>query len=193
MLLSWFPLPNGPRFWTRATTPPHLLSDPLLNGFVLLIIFGFLHCPRFLSISITHMGNKSPAFSSFWSVYIEWLVSSLVGPWLLKHASQIIDTNILTAVSLFCFVSLTVLGLSCGTWDLSLVFQCSCSMRDLDPWSGMEPRLPALGAWSLSLWTTRQVPQLLCVFNLLSDYLPLPLAHTLWKKEQCLLSSLQDL
>ena len=31
-------------------------------------------------------------------------------------------------------------------------------MRDLIPWPGMEPRPPALGAWILSHWTTREVP-----------------------------------
>jgi len=46
----------------------------------------------------------------------------------------------------------------------------------------MEPRLPALGAWSLSHQTTRQVPPLLCVFNLLSESLPRPL-HILYEKK----------
>ena len=36
----------------------------------------------------------------------------------------------------------------------------SCSMRDLVPWPGIEPRPPALGTQSLSHWTTRKVPQL---------------------------------
>ena len=34
----------------------------------------------------------------------------------------------------------------------------SCSMWDLVPWPGIEPRPPALGTWSLSHWTTREVP-----------------------------------
>ena len=39
----------------------------------------------------------------------------------------------------------------------------SCSLRTLGmwdpvPWPGMEPRLPAWGAWSPSHWTTREVP-----------------------------------
>ena len=29
----------------------------------------------------------------------------------------------------------------------------------LVPWPGIEPRTPALGAWSLSHWTTREVPR----------------------------------
>ena len=34
----------------------------------------------------------------------------------------------------------------------------SCSMWDLVPWPGIEPGPPALKAWNLSLWTTREVP-----------------------------------
>ena len=43
--------------------------------------------------------------------------------------------------------SLDLLGLSCNTWDLAA-------------WWGIEARTPALGAWSFSHWTTRQVPAL---------------------------------
>ena len=31
-------------------------------------------------------------------------------------------------------------------------------MWDLFPWAGIKPRAPALGAQSLSHWTTREVP-----------------------------------
>ena len=34
----------------------------------------------------------------------------------------------------------------------------SCSMWDLVPWPGIQPRPPALGEWSFSPWTTREVP-----------------------------------
>ena len=34
----------------------------------------------------------------------------------------------------------------------------SCSMWDLVPWAGIEPGPPALGLWSPSYWTTREVP-----------------------------------
>ena len=43
---------------------------------------------------------------------------------------------------------LTALGLGCHMWNLS-------------PWPGMERGPPALGVWSLSLWTTREVPKML--------------------------------
>ena len=33
-----------------------------------------------------------------------------------------------------------------------------CSMQDLVPQLGMEPRLPVLGARSLSFWSTSKVP-----------------------------------
>ena len=49
---------------------------------------------------------------------------------------------------LFCFLKilyLAMLGLSCSMWGLV-------------PWPGIKPRLPALGVWSLSHWTTREVP-----------------------------------
>ena len=42
---------------------------------------------------------------------------------------------------------------SCSMWALS------CSMWDLVPWPGIEPRHLALGAWSLSHWTTKEVPE----------------------------------
>ena len=43
------------------------------------------------------------------------------------------------------FIYLSVLGLSCGIWDLVSR-------------PGIEPRPPALGTWSLSHWATREVP-----------------------------------
>ena len=50
-------------------------------------------------------------------------------------------------------------------WHFSffLVAACrifSCSMWDLAPWLGIEPRPPALGVQSLSHWTIREVPLL---------------------------------
>ena len=32
-----------------------------------------------------------------------------------------------------------------------------CGMQDLVPWPGIKPRPPALGVWSLSHWTTKEV------------------------------------
>ena len=62
------------------------------------------------------------------------------------------------------FTYLAAPGLSCGMWDL-LVVACEfllwtliCGLWDLVPWSGIEPGPPALGAWSLSHWPTREVP-----------------------------------
>ena len=60
--------------------------------------------------------------------------------------------------------------LPCGMQDLLVaacgIFSCSrrtlsCSMWDLVPRPGIKPGPPALGARSLSHWTTREVPALL--------------------------------
>ena len=44
------------------------------------------------------------------------------------------------------YIYLAELSLSCGMWDPV-------------PSPGIKPGLPALGAWSLSHWTTREVPE----------------------------------
>ena len=47
-------------------------------------------------------------------------------------------------------------------WRLACVKNFrSCSMWDVVPWPGMGPRPPALGAWRLSHWATREAPWLL--------------------------------
>ena len=66
------------------------------------------------------------------------------------------------ALFAFSFLKLYLVapGLSCGMQE---VFSCSmqtlsCGMWDLVPRPGIKPRPPALGAWSLRHWTTREVP-----------------------------------
>ena len=46
---------------------------------------------------------------------------------------------------IYIYIYIAALGLSYSMWDLV-------------PWPGIEPGPPALGAWSLSHWTTREVP-----------------------------------
>ena len=41
----------------------------------------------------------------------------------------------------------------------------NCSVWDLVPWPEIEPGPPALGAQSLSPWTTREVPNLICFLD----------------------------
>ena len=59
-----------------------------------------------------------------------------------------------------------VLSAACGIfnlcWGMKDLFSCviqnlRCSMWDLVPWPGTEPRLPALEAGSLRHWTIREV------------------------------------
>ena len=48
----------------------------------------------------------------------------------------------------------------------------SCGMQNLIPWPGIELRPPALGVWSLSHWTTREVSLvvvLICFSLMISD------------------------
>ena len=48
---------------------------------------------------------------------------------------------------------------SCHMQDLSYDMQAlSCGMRDLTTWPGIKPKPPALRTWSLTHWTTREVP-----------------------------------
>ena len=58
----------------------------------------------------------------------------------------------------FIFFNICYLFWLHQVWDLFVcLFVCffSCSLWDLAPWPGIEPRSPALGAWNLSCWTTR--------------------------------------
>ena len=63
-------------------------------------------------------------------------------------------------VAAYEIFSCSLQTLSCGIRTLS------CGMWDLVPWAGIEPRPPALGAWSLSHCTTREVAKLRSFFNL---------------------------
>ena len=54
------------------------------------------------------------------------------------------------------FIYLAALGLSCSMWALV-------------PWAGFEPWLPALGAQSLSHWTTRKVPEIFFLSRKISN------------------------
>ena len=69
-------------------------------------------------------------------------------------------------VFLFLFWLHQVLVAAGGAFSLDV-----CSMCDLVPWPGIEPRPPALGAWSLSHWTTGEVLKQisLLLFPTLSD------------------------
>ena len=50
------------------------------------------------------------------------------------------------------------------------IFSLRCSMWDLVPRPGTEPRPLALGAWSLSHWTTWKALSCLREFSKLSDH-----------------------
>ena len=55
-----------------------------------------------------------------------------------------------------------ILGLHWCLWSsLVMTHMLSYSMWDLVPRPQFEPGPPALGVWSLSYWTTREVPHIL--------------------------------
>ena len=73
-------------------------------------------------------------------------VSKRFNQMLSKHFGFSLITHALQACFFFLFkvfIYLASPGLSCGNWDLP-------------SWPWKEPVPPALGAWSLSLWTTRE-------------------------------------
>ena len=55
----------------------------------------------------------------------------------------------------FLNIYLAALGVSCSIWNFS-----NCGTPDLVPWTRIEPRHPALGARSLSDWTTGKSPEI---------------------------------
>ena len=110
-----------------------------------------------------------PGIKLTWS----WFISFFVNCWTWLASIFFFNLflkNIYLFIYLFTYL-LTYLaapGLSCGmqdlrchVWDLHCGMRTlSCGMWDLVPWPGMKPGTPALGAWSLSHWTTREVPWL---------------------------------
>ena len=58
-------------------------------------------------------------------------------------------------------VACRVFSFHCGMWLFS------CSMWDLVLGPEVEPGLPAWGAWSLSHWTTREVPSVVSHVSLM--------------------------
>ena len=57
-------------------------------------------------------------------------------------------------IFIYFFIYLATSGLSCGMWDLA-------------PAPQIEPRPTALGTWSLSHWTTREVPHIIALICIL--------------------------
>ena len=88
-----------------------------------------------------------------------------------SHAACVLFIYLKIFIYLF---TLAVPGLCCSTWDLRSSmrdlwlqhagsFLVAACLRDLAPQPGVEPGPPALGAWSLTHWTTREVPA--CVLD----------------------------
>ena len=82
-----------------------------------------------------------------------------------QHKTQcgsLIPLGISGAILFFkIFIYLAALGLSgdCRIFNLHCSMQ-GLQLQQLVPWPRIKPRSPALGAWSLSHWTTRQIRHL---------------------------------
>ena len=82
----------------------------------------------------------------------QW-ISSRIYLQVKQHVNQFCNllffkNNLFYFFLIFLFIYLAVPGLSYGMWDLV-------------PWPGIKPRPYALGAWSLSHWTSKEVPVIL--------------------------------
>ena len=89
-----------------------------------------LHCRRIL-LTAEPPGKPLVPWLGIWPVTLQW-----------KYGVLTLD---LQGIPCSRFFSSSVLGLSCGIWGVV-------------PWPGIKPSPPALGTWSLSYWTTREVP-----------------------------------
>ena len=124
---------------------------------------GLLHW-RWTLHQLSCQGSPRPRLHS--ALELLWGFSSVAlsrvstGVCWFKSLHQLLSLSILVCFSVLLYgitfayswpaaAFLAVLGLSCSMWDLV-------------PWSGVTPGPPALEAWSLSLWTTREIP--LCLF-----------------------------
>ena len=78
-------------------------------------------------------------------------------PWSIVHGVAELDTA--EWLSLYCLLIwlFLVLAVACGI--------SSCGTQDLVPWSGIEPRFPALGVQSLSLWATKEVLKFMNIYG----------------------------
>ena len=96
---------------------------------------------------------KSTRLFRIYMVFVKilWPLASLqfISEALVWNTSQLTESNnphvSFLFICFYLFIYLAAPGLSCSMWDLV-------------PWPGMEPKLPALGAQSLSHWTIREVP-----------------------------------
>ena len=89
------------------------------------------------SNNLVELKKKKKKWVIWWLLMQRFLWTTKQEPWLFFWFKFIF-------LLIFIFIYLPTSGLSCSMWDLV-------------PWPGFEPRAPALAAQSLSPWTTREV------------------------------------
>ena len=131
--------------------------------FIALTIFSLLPTQFFLPDPLIRCPSRElipklsslfccPSLCIFCCLSVSWLVSVVVDPLSGRFLNPFFFSIYLLG---FAGSSLQPMG--------SLLFSCSmqtlsCGMWDLVSWPGIEPGFPALEAWSLSHWTTSEVP-----------------------------------
>ena len=123
----------------------------------------------------SHLSPCRPALEKGWPacVFLFCSLPSVSGSFSGKGlSSMIIWIPSWPGLKKYFLIYLAALSLGCSMSNLGLhlwhagsfFFNCvtrtlSCGMWDLVPWSGIKHWPPALGARSLSHWTTREVPR----------------------------------
>ena len=123
--------------WGSPLIPCNILTislsyDCSTLSSIVLTCMPFCQC---YSLSWSILSIVYPSISIFKNIYL----SGCTGSWL-QHMGSLM------------FIE------TCGIFSGSM-WTLSCSTCDLVLWPGIKLRPPELGTWSLSHWTTREVPQ----------------------------------
>ena len=122
------------------------------------MIRGRLEERRKETDSLINPSSDTTIKASLSSICIYPLFKKFLCVFVLLFSHPNSDTTIKASLSFICIYPLFSKRFCVFLLFYYLAFRIfSCNMQDLVPWSGIEPRTTALGVWSLSHWTTREV------------------------------------
>ena len=137
-LLIWYRNWDGISIWGSISWPCFIITlYDFLFGFPAYIISA--HFQKLL----LHGDNMVVCYLEYC-----WSFKKAGDPAFVQEHLPYSNTSVslsLNSIALFFFFNLFAPGRSCSMWALV-------------PWSGMKPGPPALETWSVSHWTTREVP-----------------------------------
>ena len=161
----WLPAGERACFLSRALSS--FLSLPSLSS--LFSFPSFLSVSPSLSLSLPFLLSFLPTFLFVSLFFLSFLLSFLFYTFFFFLYTAFVylfwlSRVLFAACGIFiaaCRLLVVAWGLlSCHMWTFS------CGMWDLVPRPGIEPRPLALGTWSLTHWTTTEVPVCLFLFSL---------------------------